>query len=114
MAFALHDIGLECDRPIGRSIYRQLKDVETVVIANNVMNLLRLDAISKVDVDIKNSLFMRQGLTKDFTIGPCDHTYAPCAGLQQTVSVLVQLHQFLAHRLVHETGNCNIEILRLE
>src|SRR3546814_20332158 len=63
----------EGNRRARRGIYAEPKDVETVVIADDIVALLRLDAVGEIDVLVEQAFILRQRVAEPFTGGATHH-----------------------------------------
>src|SRR3546814_12386824 len=65
------------NRRTRRGIYAEPKDVETVVIADDIVELLWLDAVGEIDVLVEQAFILRQRVAEHFTGGAKYHGDTP-------------------------------------
>jgi hypothetical protein len=63
---------VELQRRYFCAIHRQLKDIEPIVVTDDVVHLLRRNTPRKVDLRVDNSLIVDQRITHDPSIGSDD------------------------------------------
>src|SRR5262245_30411327 len=100
---------VERDRLEPRAIDVELEDIEAIVIADDVMELLRLDALRNVDVLIEQPLRVAQRFAHQLAGWPNYHRNAARAQLQRLARLGLQPTQRLEHRIVETGGRYDIE-----
>src|SRR5712692_3608269 len=53
----------EANGPVGRAVNRQLEDVESIVVAHDIVDLLRLDARSDIDLRVEQRFSIAHDVT---------------------------------------------------